>query len=264
MHLPNETPMNYHQIAKLLDDAARNAKAIAQISTEQNFNLQEAYAIQSLSMMRRYRRGEVWVGLKLGFTSYAKMQQMGIKDIIWGRLTDSMQYNEGRFLHPNHFIHPRAEPEIAFRVSKDVNEAEVTLENAQQMVDGIAVAIEIIDSRYMDFKFSLEDVVADNCSSSGFSIGPWLEADTSIDDIEITLLIDDKVVESGTSNAILSNPWNAFVEACRMAKEYGEFIPVGAIILAGAATSAVYIDSAQKIEARAKGLGAAFIQVNNN
>lgn len=246
--------MNFNQIAQKLDQAAQQASAVEQISLHHKMNLQESYAVQSISLGRRYLRGEKWVGIKLGFTSKAKMEQMGVHDMIWGRLTDKMFFKSGSELPLKQFIHPRAEPEIAFRVSKDINE-QVTLENAKDFVNGLAVAIEIIDSRYKNFKFSLEDVIADNCSSTGFSLGEWMPVDTKIQDVSISLHINEAEVQSGNSNAILGNPWESFVAAARLAQDNGELLAKGAIILAGAATPAVYLDKGQHIEAKAEGLG---------
>jgi len=252
--------MNYNQIAQSLDQAATEAQAIEQISTQHAFNLEEAYAIQSISMARRYLRGEKLMGLKLGFTSKAKMEQMGVHDMIWGRLTDQMYHSNGSELHFNKYIHPRAEPEIAFRVSQTIDQ-DVDLNNARNFVDAVAVALEIIDSRYQNFKFSLEDVVADNCSSTGFSIGDWQPVNTNIQDITMTLSVDNEVVQSGNSNAILGNPWESFVAAARLAKANGERLEKGAIILAGAATSAVYLKQGQRVEAFAEGLRKVALQV---
>ncbi|MFT5165543.1 MAG: 2-oxo-3-hexenedioate decarboxylase [Saprospiraceae bacterium] len=246
--------MNYNQIAETLDLASYKAKATEQISNSTAINLEQAYAIQSISIARRYIRGEKLLGLKLGFTSKAKMEQMGVHDMIWGRLTDKMFYNNGSALAIKDFIHPRAEPEIAFRISKTIDQT-ITLANAKDYVDGVAVAIEVIDSRYQNFKFSLEDVVADNCSSAGFTHGDWLPADTNIQDVKMSLSFDGEEVEKGNSNAILGNPWESFVAAARLARENGEILNKGAIILAGAATTAVFIKQGQKVAAHADGLG---------
>lgn len=252
--------MNYNQIAQTLDQAAFLARATQQISLKYPLNLEEAYAIQSISLGRRYRRGERWMGLKLGFTSKAKMEQMGVHDMIWGRLTDKMFYQNGGELNLSAFIHPRAEPEIAFRISKTIDQT-LTLDNALEYVNGVGVAIEVIDSRYKDFKFSLEDVVADNCSSAGFTIGKWHPANTPVQDLDMRLIIDGEVVQQGNSNAILGNPLESLVAAARLARENGESLEEGAIILAGAATPAVYLKPNQRVEATAEGLGKVWLKV---
>ncbi len=252
--------MNYNQLAETLDTAALTVNSVSQLSENQSFNLDEAYAIQSISIMRRYIRGERRVGLKLGFTSKAKMEQMGVHDMIWGRLTDEMYYSDGEDLQKSAYIHPRAEPEIAFSVSKKIDE-EVTLENALDYIEAVSVAIEIIDSRYQNFKFSLEDVVADNCSSAAFVHGEWMPADTKIQDLAMSLNVDGKPVHEGNSNAILGNPLESFVAAARLAKENGEILEKGDVILAGAATPAVFIEVGQKIEASATGLGTVSLNI---
>jgi len=252
---------NYQQLAETLDKAAFNATPVPQLSLSHTLNIEEAYAVQSISIARRYIRGEKRVGLKLGFTSKAKMEQMGVHDMIWGRLTDQMQYESGADLVIGNFIHPRAEPEIAFRISQTI-EKNLTLENALQYIDGIAVAIEVIDSRYKNFKFSLEDVVADNCSSTGFTIGAWHPVNTNIRGIPMSLVIDGETVQSGNSDAILGNPLESLVNAARLALLNGEILKPGDIVLAGAATSAVYLKKGQTVVAIAEGLGEASLKVS--
>ncbi len=251
---------NYNKIAETLDLAASNAKPIPQLNLSHSLNIEEAYAVQSISISRRYIRGEKRVGLKMGFTSKAKMEQMGVNSIIWGRLTNQMAHDNGGDLHKNNFIHPRAEPEIAFLISKDINET-LTLDNVLDFVEGVTVAIEIIDSRYQNFKFSLEDVVADNCSSAAFTIGDWHPANTNIQDIAMSLNANGEAVRTGNSNAILGNPLESLVDAARLAQENGEYIIKGDIILAGAATAAIYIETGQTITATAEGLGSVSLNV---
>lgn len=248
------------EIAEKLDTAAVDASSIPQISSYHPMSLDEAYSVQKSSIERRYSRGESLVGLKMGFTSKAKMEQMGVHDLIWGRLTDKMHHPIGAEIPRSDYIHPRAEPEIAFRIAKDITE-QITLSNAKDYVDAVAVAIEIIDSRYENFKFSLEDVVADNCSSAGFALGEWKPADTNIENILMSMVSDDVIVGKGTSSAILGNPWESFVAAARLAKTHGETIKAGHIILAGAATAATYIKSGETISAHAEGLGMVYLDV---
>lgn len=242
------------ELAITLDNAAKNAKAVAQISNAQAITLDDAYDIQALAIAQRYERGEKLVGLKLGFTSKAKMEQMGVHDMIWGRLTSDMQYQNGDDLPKSKFIHPRAEPEIAFLIKTDITE-NLTLENAPNFIEAVAGAIEIIDSRYENFKFSLEDVIADNCSSTGFVIGDWFPVETNLLDLKIDLKINGETVETGSSNAILGNPWESVVAAARLSLQYNEPLKKGMVLLAGAATSAVFVQVGQTVEAEIEGLG---------
>ncbi len=246
--------MNLNEIAKTLDAAAAIAKATTQISTNESFTEEQAYEIQRLSLEERYGRGETFAGLKLGFTSFAKMEQMGVHDMIWGRLTDYMWYKSGEELPMDQFIHPRAEPEIAFLLKKDLNR-EISLEEIPEYIQACAPAIEVIDSRYENFKFSLEDVIADNCSSSAFVIGAWQPLPASLNDLEISLLFDKEVMQSDSSNAILDNPYLSICNASRLAVKYNQPFKAGEILLAGAATPAVFIESGKKITAKVESLG---------
>lgn len=242
------------ELAEVLDNAARHAHTIEQLSNKQTITIADAYSIQNESITKRYTRGEKLVGLKMGFTSKAKMQQMGVNDLIWGRLTNAMEIKNYGTLDLNNFIHPRAEPEIAFLLKKDIKSL-IPLEKVLDYVEGVAPAIEIIDSRYKNFKFSLEDVIADNCSSSAYCIGEWNQPNINIINLKLDLKVNNKIVESGNSSAILGNPLQSLVEAIRLAMQYGEKLKQGMIILAGAATPAIYINSKDKIEASFEKIG---------
>jgi 2-oxo-3-hexenedioate decarboxylase len=245
--------MNINELATTVDQAAFNASPISQLSLTNTFSEADAYAIQAASMGHRYARGEKLIGLKMGFTSEAKMKQMGVHDMIWGRLTDSMLIENGELKMEN-FIHPRAEPEICFLVNQDIDR-ELSLEEAPAYVETVAAAIEIIDSRYQNFKFSLEDVIADNCSSAALFVGAWQDKNTPLGDLKISLEIDGEVRHEGSSAAILGDPWRSFVAATRLAHQYGQPILSGSYIMAGAATPAVFLEVGQEVRVRVEGLG---------
>ncbi len=252
--------MDIQHLAQIIDDAAKNAIAIPQLSIDHPFDETTAYDIQAASIQRRIQRGEQLVGLKMGFTSYAKMEQMGVHDMIWGRLTDQMLIQNGETISLDTMIHPRAEPEICFRISKDVDK-QLTMDDIPEYVDGIAAAIEIIDSRYQNFKFSLEDVIADNCSSTGFVVGEWHPIDTPLSNLSMNLSFDGKLQQEGNSDAILGNPWQSLLDASRLAIKYGESIKKGAYIMAGAATPATYIKEGIMVQAEVERLGSVSFNV---
>jgi len=228
------------EYAARLDEAARTAIAINQIDPESNMSLDDAYRIQAASMARRLGRGERQVGMKMGFTSRAKMLQMGIDDLIWGRLTSGMRVEEGSTIKLSSYVHPRVEPEIAFLLKRPLA-GDVTASEALAAVEAIAPALEIIDSRYQDFKFSLPDVIADNASSSGFVIGAWNAPNSDIGNLGMVMSFDGKAQHMGSSAAILGNPLRALVAAARLAAQAGEPLQAGAIVMAGAATPAEWL-----------------------
>ena len=106
------------KLARTLDNAAHKARATRQLSENTKYSLDDAYDIQAASIQRRLDRGEKRNGMKMGFTSRAKMVQMGLNDMIWGRLTDQMMVEDGDTISIKNYVHPRVEPEIAFLLKR--------------------------------------------------------------------------------------------------------------------------------------------------
>ncbi|MBN3727441.1 2-keto-4-pentenoate hydratase [Burkholderia sp. Ac-20379] len=247
-------------IASLLDDAAREAREIAQFDTDNRLSLDDAYRIQAASIERRLARGERRVGVKMGFTSRAKMVQMGLSDVIWGRLTSAMQIEEGTAIDFSRFVHPRVEPEIAF-VLKHALDGDVTGPQALAAVEAVAPALEIIDSRYRDFKFTLPEVIADNASSSGFVIGAWRDPKADFGNLGLTLNIDGRVAQVGSTAALLGHPLRSLVAAARLSAQAGEPLQAGWIVMAGGATPAEWIAPGQYVLVEMEQLGSAGFHV---
>jgi 2-oxo-3-hexenedioate decarboxylase len=222
-------------IARRLDDAARKGVEIPQL--EEPLTLADAYAVQKQSMAYRYGRGERQVGIKMGLTSRAKMAQMGLRDMVWGRLTDRMIVEDGGSIGLSRYVHPRVEPEVAYLLRRELAGI-VTPLQALAAVEAVAPAIEIIDSRYRAFKFSLTDVVADNSSSSGFVIGPWNAPDCDVSNLGIVASFNGAAVLVGSTAAVLGHPLRSLVAAARFAAEADEPLQPGWIVLAGGATPA--------------------------
>lgn len=224
-------------LAQVLDEATRLATPIPQLTLSDSLSEQDAYLLQSAAIQLRLSRGERRIGVKMGFTSRAKMLQMGVDDMIWGRLTDGMLVDDGGRVSLGNFIHPRCEPEIAFLLKKDLPGLVTPLE-ALAAVEAVAPAIEIIDSRYQNFKFTLADVVADNCSSAGCVVGPWADPSQELGNLGMVLSFDGRAVQFGSSAAILGSPIRSLVAAARLSAAAGEPLRAGWIIMAGGATQA--------------------------
>lgn len=242
------------QLATLLDDAARNATAVAQISATQTLTLQQAYEIQKLSIDKRLARGERRIGMKMGFTSRAKMEQMGVSDLIWGRLTHAMIAEDGGRVSRARFVHPRVEPEVAFLLRKPLSGI-VTPLQAMDAVEAVAPALEIIDSRYRNFKFSLTDVVADNSSSSALTVGTWNSPRQPLDNLGMLVLVNGRAQSFGSTAAILGDPWRSLVAAARLVSESGEELQPGDIVMAGGATAAFELQVGMHVQLEVERLG---------
>jgi 2-oxo-3-hexenedioate decarboxylase len=239
---------------EMLDEAVRKGQPIAQLSHSLEFGVRDAYALQQASVERRLARGERLIGVKMGFTSRAKMLQMGVSDLIWGRLTSGMRLEDGGVLHLPRYIHPRIEPEIAFLLGSRL-EGPVSPAEAALAVVGVAPAMEIIDSRYEHFKFSLPDVIADNSSSSGFVIGAWRSPQLDLSNLGMVLEVDGQPVQVGSTAAILGHPLRSLAAASRLCAEHGLALEPGFVVLAGGATAAVTLEPDRHVRLVAEQLG---------
>ncbi len=224
------------EAARQLDDAARERRAVEQFAPGQ-LTLAQAYEIQRASIHRRVERGERMKGIKLGFTSRQKMIQMGVDALIWGLLTDAMIEEEGGVVDLGRYIHPRAEPEVCFVTRRPID-APLTALEAIDYLEAVAPAVEIIDSRFRNFKFDLENVVADNCSSAGLVVGPWTRNFDALANAGVRLQFDGRDVQVGSTAAILGHPLRCIVQASRLLHEAQMTLPAGSLVMAGAATAA--------------------------
>ncbi len=249
------------ECATILDDAQHTATSTPQLSATRELSLDDAYLIQAAVLERRIARGETRVGMKMGFTSRAKMVQMGVSEMIWGRLTDAMMLEEGASISLDGFIHPRIEPEVAFLLSERL-EGDVTLLQARRAVEAVAPALEIIDSRYQNFKFSLEDVVADNSSSSGVVLGRWSSPDVDLENLGVVMSFDGQPERIGSTAAILGSPWRSLVAAARLTAARGEVLEAGSIVLAGGATAASYLRPGLHVRVEVESLGRVDLKVD--
>ena len=241
-------------LADLLDGAALRAEAADRPPTEPT--LAVAYAVQREMLRRRVATGARQVGVKLGFTSRAKMEQMGVDSVIAGFLLDSHEVADGASLDRGALIHPRVEPEIAFRISRDVA-ADEPVEDVLAAVDAVAPALEVIDSRYRDFHFRLGDVIADNTSAARFVVGEWQPVPDDLSDLEVTMRFDGAEVARGSTAAILGDPWEALRELRGLTEATHLGLRKGAIVLAGAATEALPLPVAGEVQVSVHGLGEA-------
>ncbi|MFJ7255846.1 2-keto-4-pentenoate hydratase [Streptomyces sp. NPDC098085] len=223
-------------LAQRLDTAQTSRKDTPSLADSHEFDIDDAYAVQAALLALRVARGERIVGVKLGFTSKAKMAQMGVSDVIVGRLTDAMRTADGDEVDLSRFIHPKAEPEVAYQLCRDVD-LDDPLTGIESCVDAVAPAIEIIDSRYRDFRFTYTDVVADNTSAAGYAIGPWRPLESVANRaVRLRTATADVV---GSTAAILGDPVRALHALLDMCRRRRIPLKAGQVVLAGAATAAV-------------------------
>lgn len=263
MSLPAMNDKQIQELAQVLDQATLEAREIERLTLKYpDLSLPDAYRIQEAGIRLRFKRGERLLGLKMGLTSEAKRKQMNLDSPCYGMLTDRMRVEEGSVFPLKGKIHPKIEPEIAFMIRREIRGIP-TVREALASCSGVCAAMEILDSRYTGFKyFSLPDVVADNSSSAYFVMGRDVLDPTAADwaSLEMTMEVNGKPVETGISSAISGNPVNSIVELCKLLSARGLSLPAGTIVLAGAATQAVQLESGMKVELKVQRLGSVIVR----
>ncbi|HTY28787.1 MAG TPA: fumarylacetoacetate hydrolase family protein [Mycobacterium sp.] len=222
-----------------------------------DLDLATAYRIQDEALRRRIARGERLIGVKLGLTSRAKQLRMGIDVPLVAWLTDAMTLPAGAPMPRDSLIHPRAEPEIVFVMADRLTGPGITASQALSAVDQVYCGIEVIDSRYRDFRFTLPDVVADNASSGRFVLGSLGVAPGALDLAEeaCRLEVDGQVVDRATGAAVQGHPAEALALAANVLAERGLAIEPGWIVLSGGMTDAVAVPPGARVTAHFTHLG---------
>jgi 2-oxo-3-hexenedioate decarboxylase len=240
--------------AILLDAARRTRVCLHPFSQRLGIGEAQAYGIQKAGLKLRYDRGERAIGYKLGFTSQAMRRQMGIQSANFGVLTDAMLVDPNLGLDKAPLTHPRAEPEVALKLAHEIGWP-VNRGTVEGAIEACAVAIEIVDSRFHDYRFALNDNSADNSSAAAFILGEWRNWPAKLDGLEVALTLDGQVREKGDTSAALGHPVDALMEAVRLAHEQNNCLASGTIVLTGGLTSAHYIDGYRSVGAYIEGLG---------
>jgi 2-oxo-3-hexenedioate decarboxylase len=224
-------------------------------------DLETAYAVQDETLRRRLDRGERLIGVKLGLTSRAKQRRMNIASPLTAWLTDAMVLPAGDPVPQDRLIHPRAEPEIVFVMRDRLTGPGVTAATALAAVAAVWAGIEIIDSRYRDFTFTLPDVVADNASSGFFVTGPVARSPAELDlTLEACLVeADGQIVDSATGAAVQGHPAEALALAANDLGQRGLAIEPGWIVLTGGMTDAVFVTPGSALAAHFTHLGSIFL-----
>lgn len=227
-------------IAERLDSAWRTKKTIAPISQSEGItDIETAYAIQSQWTNLRQRRGEKIAGRKIGLTSKAVQQQLGVGEPDYGTLWHSSFYGakDGQVtISRSDFMQPRIEGEVAFLIGEPLRGPSITPARILAATEACALGIEIVDSRIADWKITLIDTIADNASYGGFILGPW---DRQLRDADLSAL-EMKISHNGTpageglGSAVLGNPANSAAWLANKLLQFGVSLEPGDVVISGA------------------------------
>jgi len=199
-------------------DSAHRRRQLLDAAAQPSLDLAGAYAVQEALTALRTSRGTRRIGFKLGYTSQVMREQMHIDEPNHGPLLSSMRITDGRV--PDVLIHPRVEPEIALVLGGDLRPVEA------------CAALEVVDSIWRDYRFSLELNTADGSSAAGVVLGPPLALD-ALDTVSVRLRRNGIVVGEGTGAAAMGHPLRALEWlGQRVAFEPGEVVITGGLTAA--------------------------------
>ncbi|MFK9091983.1 2-keto-4-pentenoate hydratase [Bacillus salipaludis] len=247
------------EIIEYLYTAERDVREVIKVTDEYpELTVKDAYELQSGLLARKLAEaGTKTVGVKLGLTSKAKQEMMGVNEAIYGYLHSDMLAFEWEAVCYSELIHPKVEPEIAFLLGKDLQGENVTEEDVLEATQYVAPALEVIDSRYKDFRFTLVDVIADNCSSAKFVVGSKWVSPSSLDlgNVGMVMSKNGVVAQTGSSTAVLGHPATAIAWAVNELGARGKGLKKGDIILSGAISEAIAFKPGDSVIASFEGLG---------
>ncbi len=226
--------------------------------TYDGLTLDDAYGIQQIQVRRRVDDGASVVGFKVGLTSAAMRQQLGIHEPDYGHLLSDMVYPADAPIPIERFLQPRAEPEVALVLGRALRGPGLSVADIASATAYAVPAIEIIDSRITGWRIGLIDTIADNASSGGLVLGGTR---TALDRLDLALIgcafsHNGRIRETGTGAAVLGSPLIAATWLANTLTARGADLAADSIILTGALTAAVALDAGDSVSATLDHLGA--------
>lgn len=245
-------------LAAHLESAELEARDVTKITDDfPAMDWADAYAIQDEIRRRKEARGHRTVGLKAGLTSFAKMKQMGVDTPCFGFVSDYMARPDGGEIRMDELIHPKVEAEICLVTKAPLKGPGCHVGAVLAATDFVVPAVEIIDSRYRDFKFDLKSVIADNTSASRFVVGGRAR---NVDDLDLRTLgvvleKNGQIVAMAAGAAVLGHPAAAVAMMANHLGARGQEIPAGSFIMTGGVTEAIAVAAGDAISVRFQDLG---------
>lgn len=238
--------------------ARRNRQAIGRISESHGIaGLDAAYAVAEINTRAQLAEGRRIVGIKVGLTSRAVQQQLGVDQPDFGILLDDMEFLNGQDIPMSRLLQPKVEAEVAFVMGRDLaGEAPSYGEFLASLAYALP-AIEIVDSVIADWKITLVDTVADNASSGLFVLGdqPVTIGSLSLGDLGMQMDKNGQAVSTGAGSACLGHPLRAAFWLAKTMAARGSSLRAGQVILSGALGPMVPVAAGDLVQAQIGALG---------
>jgi len=254
---------NILKLAQHLDDCQQHARDTHKITDDYPaMDWNDAYAIQEAIAALKKKRGASIVGYKAGLTSHAKMQQMGVSEPVFGFIDDQGNAPEGSAIAIKELIHPKVEPEIAFVMREELRGPGCHVGAVLAATALVLPAMEVIDSRYRDFKFDLKSVIADNTSAARYVVGGCSQPVQALDlrTLGVVLEKNGVPVAFGAGAAVLGHPAAAIAMLVNHLGRRGQALPAGSVVLSGAITEAVSVAAGDSVCVRVQHLGSTSVR----
>jgi 2-keto-4-pentenoate hydratase len=247
-----------HDIAdKLFDAHRRGAPCLPVRELLPDGALDLAYAAQEVNTTRWLDAGRRLVGRKIGLTSRAVQQQLGVDQPDYGMLFDDMAIPDGWEIGRGRLIQPKVEAEVAFVLERDLDRERITIADVIRAVAFALPAIEVVDSRIADWKIGILDTIADNASSGLYVLGatPKKLETLALRDAAMVMESGGERISAGSGAACLGDPLSAVLWLAKTMAHAGRPLKEGDTVLSGALGPMVAVRWGEVVEARIEGLG---------
>ncbi len=224
---------------------------------DSNITVEEAYQVQLYTIQKKIEAGQRIVGKKIGLTSLAMQELLGVDQPDYGHLLDGMVVENGGQISLDRVLQPRVEAEIAFVLKKDLVGPRVTVMDVMQATDFVLPALEIVDSRIADWKIKLQDTIADNASSGLYVLGgkPLCVDQLDLAQVGMVFYKNGEIMNTGVGAAALGHPATCVAWLANKLFEFGINLKAGEVILSGALSAAVNAEPGDLFHARFAHLG---------
>lgn len=222
-----------------------------------DMTIEEAYRVQLKMIREKIEGGQRIVGKKIGLTSLAMQQLLGVDQPDYGHLLDSMDVTDCKSITMKGLFEPKVEGEIAFVLKKDLQGPAVTIEDVLDATDYVVPSLEIVDSRIANWKIKLADTVADNASSGLFALGKERHGVKAVDltKVEMRLYKNGELINQGSGLDVMGHPAACVAWLANKLHEYGVTLQAGEVILSGALSAAVAAQAGDRFTAEFTDLG---------
>jgi 2-oxopent-4-enoate/cis-2-oxohex-4-enoate hydratase len=227
-----------------------------------DITIEDAYKVQQQLMKLRLQAGERIIGKKIGVTSKAVMNMLGVYQPDFGYLTDGMVYNEGEAIPMSRLIQPKAEGEIAFVLKKTLKGPGISSADVLAATEGVMACFEIVDSRIQDWKIKIQDTVADNASCGVFVLGDRLvdPRDVDLQTCGMVLEKNGDIVATGAGAAALGAPANAVAWLANTLGRLGIALEAGEVVMSGSLAIMVPVAAGDNLRVTIGGIGSCSVR----